>query len=1566
MSVDCQSKEFVFFLFITSLESGRYAILQTGELLIQNASFSDSGFYRCQIHHRLTDELRTSEEPGRLIVTEPHNSVAPRIWTHGAVTCEPRQTCELICVAQSWPLSTYRWYRETESGIYMDASLYQTEIRGNGQILVIRSVNILQHSGQWICVANNSVGEEKVSIRLLVNEPLSVQIEPRKAQIDAGRSLTINCSSNGDPPIRPPMWFYNGKSMINIFREHVRDQRIRLIESNLLHIAAVRRQDIGAYQCVIQSENDEAQATMELKLGDVAPLMLENFKEKQIVEPGNTVSLRCVVIGTPLPQIRWLLDGQPIPNLSRFRSGDHVTSEGKVVSFVNITNVRVVDGGQFSCLAENEVGKVLFNGLVLVNGGPTLRTTFYGHHNQSVVAGQNTIIRCPVIGYPIESIVWEHDSNILPANHRQSIDPIIDGYGGTLRINNVHSFQDSGEYVCSIRIPNGDVSRSPRGKIIMNVHYAPKIDRHSLPNHLQTKQGDRIKLMCSVIEGDQPIQIEWLRNNKIIKSSDQISIQNGDDYSLLTFKNVLITDSDKWTCQARNSYAIDNSTVEIVVNVPPKWVHEPKNSEVILSRSLTLNCQAEGFPKPKIVWKKATNSMTSLMMATNQNENFNYEKIKSLSSYSENNGGGNQNNDFRDILSSYRYQVFSNGSLFLQETEITDSGLYMCQISNGVGVDLSKVIQIQVRQPPRVETKFSTETVIKGSNATIRCRSEGDPILSAEWKRDMQPIESKQIGGRYIIKEDSIDDRDNLISYLEILDTRRLDSALFTCTISNNYGSDICNVQLIIQEVPEPPRDVGINEITSRSIKIKWKPSFAGNSAIVGFIVQYQSRCFDENSVNENQIVDKRNSQHYIQLEQRKFSGRSDELIVPLWKELYINDPNAQSYILRELYPWCEYELRMRAKNSIGLSDPSQMVLFRTAEEMPGGPPLDVSVEPISSNSLKIKWRPPDKFLQFGQIKGYYIGYRIIDTISSNGNSNNIKTKKTSNDQNHFMNVEGPTEQYAYKNVEVNLVESNVYEVAYLTNLKKNTIYAVVVQAFNAAGAGPRSDEITLRTLNVPRSNAIVLEVVSVETDSITLRWDIDDESEFQSYPSSSHSSSSTSSSSSATIRSKNFVLHISEEGSGKWLEKKLPYQMRRHIENNLKCGTKYLMYMTYDNSPIATSTGEIITTRTKGTVAISPTTEEFLKINETAVTLNFESWQNGGCPIQNFSIKYRHLYQKHWKIIGVVPYDYGQLQAKPYSINSLEPDQFYLLSVIASSAAGMTEAIYNFSTTNTTTMVFRLSPPDLASFEYTSNAPFHNVTIMLPIIISVIVLIAVLATLIAFIKKQELLREQRECISNSSQSLHLRSSSIRSKNDITETVAYPMVDYAHAVCHTPQSSAKIADVNNSYVANSLPIQTSVALGHCGLNALDGIYSKTYQANNPNLMYSPSKRIVLCDNTDQQTSNELVQYPKQSQRIDQFIKSSNGHHIYAEPNPSSSSPSILHHQGYAQPRCLVSDLLVNNAANVPLTTSNLSTETGNIQNLINGNANANNLITTINNVNSDENFCALVNTSTHL
>ena len=104
----------------------------------------------------------------------------------------------------------------------------------------------------------------------------------------------------------------------------------------------------GVYQCIVQAENEERQAAADLRLGDVAPVLLETFPLRQIIDSLGIISLRCVAIGTPLPQIRWTLDDQNIPNLSRVRVGDHVTPDGKVVSFVNISTARVIDGGEVS------------------------------------------------------------------------------------------------------------------------------------------------------------------------------------------------------------------------------------------------------------------------------------------------------------------------------------------------------------------------------------------------------------------------------------------------------------------------------------------------------------------------------------------------------------------------------------------------------------------------------------------------------------------------------------------------------------------------------------------------------------------------------------------------------------------------------------------------------------------------------------------------------------------------------------------------------------------------------------------------------------------------------------------------------------------------------------------------------------------------------------------------------------------------------------------------------------------------------------------------------------------
>lgn len=239
------------------------------------------------------------------------------------------------------------------------------------------------------------------------------------------------------------------------------------------------------------------------------------------------------------------------------------------------------------------------------------------------------------------------------------------------------------------------------------------------------------------------------------------------------------------------------------------------------------------------------------------------------------------------------------------------------------------------------------------------------------------------------------------------------------------------------------------SDITSRSVKVRWSPSFAGNSAIIGFLVEYRGRCassgllihhhHEKSLLLTSSLVDKRNGKVF---ENEDISSGSN------WKEVFINDPNVQSFVLRELRPWCTYELQMRAKNSIGLGEASQVISFRTGEEMPGGPPQDVHVEPVSASSLKIRWKPPDRRLHYGQIKGYYIGYRLAEPGPNSAR----------------FNVESE-EQFAYKNVEANSADPNAYEVAYLTNLKRHTLYSIVVQAFNSIGAGPRSDEVNSSSL---------------------------------------------------------------------------------------------------------------------------------------------------------------------------------------------------------------------------------------------------------------------------------------------------------------------------------------------------------------------------------------------------------------------------------------------------------------------------------------------------------------------
>lgn len=51
---------------------------------------------------------------------------------------------------------------------------------------------------------------------------------------------------------------------------------------------------------------------------------------------------------------------------------------------------------------------------------------------------------------------------------------------------------------------------------------------------------------------------------------------------------------------------------------------------------------------------------------------------------------------YKHVTSSFRTHILENGTLFIDDVQKSDSGLYLCRASNGIGTDLSKVIRVSV------------------------------------------------------------------------------------------------------------------------------------------------------------------------------------------------------------------------------------------------------------------------------------------------------------------------------------------------------------------------------------------------------------------------------------------------------------------------------------------------------------------------------------------------------------------------------------------------------------------------------------------------------------------------------------------------------------------------------------------------------------------------------------------------------------------------------------------------------------------------------------------------------
>lgn len=147
--------------------------------------------------------------------------------------------------------------------------------------------------------------------------------------------------------------------------------------------------------------------------------------------------------------------------------------------------------------------------------------------------------------------------------------------------------------------------------------------------------------------------------------------------------------------------------------------------------------------------------------------------------------------------------------------------------------------------PPRFTSKYQSHTVRIGDPIVLRCEAVGDNPMTVIWNSDKSTVILNPGEHGYERRDEMSDKR--IVSSMRIESAKRKDSKTFSCLVTNSYGSDVMNIQLMVQEPPEAPRDLKLIQSTSRTAKLAWSIPFNGNNQIL----KYWITCFPSDTFSK-------------------------------------------------------------------------------------------------------------------------------------------------------------------------------------------------------------------------------------------------------------------------------------------------------------------------------------------------------------------------------------------------------------------------------------------------------------------------------------------------------------------------------------------------------------------------------------------------------------------------------------------------------------------------------------------------------------------------------------------
>ncbi|KAM7409728.1 hypothetical protein PAMA_001291 [Pampus argenteus] len=657
----------------------------------------------------------------------------------------------LQCAAEGVPRPAVTWLKDGRP----ITDQHGAKVLNEGRLLEIKDAKV-SDTGRYTCIAVNVAGQADSKHDISVHVPPSIigQIQfPENVSVVVKNPVALSCEASGIP-LPAITWLKDGRPIKGTSSVRVLSGGRSL---RLMHTAV---EDSGRYTCIVSNSAGEKRKNFDLDILVPPSIVGEGTVVDTKVKEKHNITLTCEASGNPVPEIKWLKDGQQLVTDRRHQ----VLSHGR---FLQISGAQVADTGRYSCHASNSAGDRSrhFNLNVLVS--PTIAGlgSDSSAEEVTVTLSSPTSLVCEVLSYPPALITWLKDGTPFESSRNVRVLP----GGRTLQILNAKE-EDAGRYTCVATNEAGETLKHYEVK----VYVPPQINKNDIPGEglapkeVKVKVNSTLTLECAAQAFPTPA-LQWYKDGQILRADDHVSITaNG---RIVQIKHAQVSDTGRYTCVATNIAGEDEKDYDVNIQVPPNFnrpggvgdTTSPSDfggsaRDVILNNPISLYCETNAVPPPTLTWYK----------------------------------------DGQLLASNDKVLILPGGRVLqIPRAQAEDSGRYTCVAVNEAGED-SIQYDVRVLLPPSIRGSDSDEvTVLANKTTQLECYVDGNPAPKITWFKDNQPISSD--GPHKILSNGRT---------LQVLTAQVSDTGRYVCVADNVAGSAEKSFNL---NVHVPPAVIGLN-----------------------------------------------------------------------------------------------------------------------------------------------------------------------------------------------------------------------------------------------------------------------------------------------------------------------------------------------------------------------------------------------------------------------------------------------------------------------------------------------------------------------------------------------------------------------------------------------------------------------------------------------------------------------------------------------------------------------------------------------------------------------------------